>query len=484
MKFLLKLLKDWTHGKDTFKAGQTIELEDKAIAGELLADGIAERAEAVTVKTVEQVEDLVTKSVESTIQKIVKDEKVVDGIAAKVHEISVKDLSDDDPSHGYLPAHLTGRKHTKEEMIYGMGLFAADVYAAGPNFANMPERLRKSHERSEAVIRKGYAEGMIHKTADTGGLQAQVNSDVGALIPPEFSTMLLDVAAETAVIRPRCSTISIGSQTINLPKVKDYDRSSGLIHGGVLAYWTKEDADATASKPKLENVKLELNKLTVLAFASHEAMKFSSVALGSYLLPKMADGITFREEDAFVNGAGSGMPQGLLKAGCLVSVTIESGQTLAATAIVTKNIDKMKSRLRVVRPSSCVWLYNKADSYVWLTDLSRTVGAAGYGAFLFKEGALGAGQDTLSGIPAFNCPHCAALGTVGDIILTDLSQYVIADDRAGVETAQSMHLKFDSAQEAFRLIKYVDGQTINSAAFTGPKATATESSILTIAART
>jgi HK97 family phage major capsid protein len=52
--------------------------------------------------------------------------------------------------------------------------------------------------------------------------------------------------------------------------------------------------------------------------------------------------------------------------------------------------------------------------------------------------------------------QCAALGTVGDILLADLSHYRVLD--GGVRPAISMHYDFLHDQSIFRFVMRVDGQ--------------------------
>ncbi len=197
MKYFIRLLKNWKapDGKD-FTAGQIIEIDDKALAASLILDEIG-------VKDVSKVigqEDM-TKAVGEIVTKAINDavKDMPVQTAKAIHAISVKDLSDDDPTHGYLPPHADGRKHSKDELTYAMGLFAADVYRAGLQGGRVPERLAKSMERSRNVLTKAMNDGIIEKTAGTGMTVADDES-AGALIPPEMNTMLLDTAAETAII--------------------------------------------------------------------------------------------------------------------------------------------------------------------------------------------------------------------------------------------------------------------------------------------
>ena len=57
--------------------------------------------------------------------------------------------------------------------------------------------------------------------------------------------------------------------------------------------------------------------------------------------------------------------------------------------------------------------------------------------------------------------YCATVGDVGDIILTDLSAYATGlrgGPGRGITAAQSIHLRFDFAETAFRFMFEMDGK--------------------------
>jgi HK97 family phage major capsid protein len=110
------------------------------------------------------------------------------------------------------------------------------------------------------------------------------------------------------------------------------------------------------------------------------------------------------------------------------------------------------------------------------------VGTGGAPAGLIQR-LPGSPEMNMLGIPLVDTEHCQAAGTVGDILLTDLSQYLIADDRAGAEVSSSIHLNFDYGKSVFRIMKYVGGQPRWSAAFTRQNSTNTYSSVVSLAAR-
>ena len=53
--------------------------------------------------------------------------------------------------------------------------------------------------------------------------------------------------------------------------------------------------------------------------------------------------------------------------------------------------------------------------------------------------------------------QCQTLGTEGDIILTNLNYYC-AGVKGGIDSAMSMHLRFDYNESVFRFIFQVDGE--------------------------
>jgi HK97 family phage major capsid protein len=75
-----------------------------------------------------------------------------------------------------------------------------------------------------------------------------------------------------------------------------------------------------------------------------------------------------------------------------------------------------------------------------------------------------------------------ALGTQGDIVLADLRHYVTIT-KGQVESALSIHLRFDYDESTFRFIFRVDGQPWWTAALTPYKGTNTQSCFVTLATR-
>lgn len=426
----IKLINDLEIGGVKHLAGTVLEIDGEAGA-DLIAKGAA--ADYSVEENEAKIKSIVDSAVEKAVEKVQK---------AQPHaHIEVKDKSDNDPTHGYLE---TKSKYSKNELIYGLGKFCQDV----ANERNgVSERLSKSRERADAQI----------KAAGDGQAVGR-DADGGFTIPPAFSDMLMNASLEASVIRPRATTIPIGVNSIDLPAVDDYDHSSSIVYGGVQAYWKSEESQLTSSKMKFRNVELKLKKLTALGYATAEMLRWSPVSIGGYLLPKFAEAVAWKEDDGFIIGTGTGQPLGIKNGGDYLELAKESSQ--AADTILYANVIKMLAYNRG-NDSSMFWFAHKTC----LPQLATmTVGDSP--AWQPANMANGRPGGLLLGMPVVFTEKNPVVGDAGDIVLATGSQYLIADDQQGPELAQSMHLKFDYDQTAFRVCKFVDGQPAQRTTFT------------------
>jgi HK97 family phage major capsid protein len=69
------------------------------------------------------------------------------------------------------------------------------------------------------------------------------------------------------------------------------------------------------------------------------------------------------------------------------------------------------------------------------------------------------------GRPVIPIEQCDTVGTRGDIILADMSQYLVAD-KGGVQSASSIHISFLLDETAFRFVYRVDGMPLWNAPLT------------------
>ena len=104
-----------------------------------------------------------------------------------------------------------------------------------------------------------------------------------------------------------------------------------------------------------------------------------------------------------------------------------------------------------------VWLINQ-DCEPQLHSMYVAVGATGVPVYLPAGGLSASPYATLYGRPVIPVEHCQTVGTVGDIIFADLSQYWLID-KGTMQKATSIHVQFVTDETAFRFVYRVDGQS-------------------------
>jgi HK97 family phage major capsid protein len=275
----------------------------------------------------------------------------------------------------------------------------------------------------------------------------------GYLVPEEFSSNIQQKALEDAIIEPRATVIPMKSNRIVIPADVDTNHSSNYF-GGITIYRGAEAAQLTATNPTYAQVALTLHKVTGLCHVSDELLEDSTLAIEADVSRKFAAAINFVKDYDFINGDGVNCPLGLAHSNnpSLITVTAETGQ--GAGTIVAENILKMWARM--YNKDRAIWIANH-DTFPQLATMAIAVGTGGVPVWMPAGGISGLPYQTLMGKPLIFTEKCQTVGTAGDLILADLSQYLIGQ-RGGLGVATSIHFKFDYAQQSFRFIMRYDGQ--------------------------
>jgi HK97 family phage major capsid protein len=312
------------------------------------------------------------------------------------------------------------------------------------------------------------------------GASEGVPSDGGFLVQPNFAAEIFKIAHDGGQILQRTRQIPIGANSngLTVNTVDETSRATGSRWGGVQAYWAAEGEAGTATKPKFRQMELKLTKLIALFYSTDELLA-DTTALGAIAQQAVAEEMIWTAENAIIRGTGAGQPSGILNAGCLVTINKETGQ--AAATLVVQNFFKMYARLWGRSRANAVWYYNQ-DIEPQLLGLEFPVGTGGVPAYLPAGGLSASPYGTLLGRPMIPIEYASTLGTVGDIILADFSQYLTID-KGGVQAAESMHVQFLTDQMTFRWTYRIDGQPAWRSAMTPANGTATQSPFVVLQTR-
>ena len=277
----------------------------------------------------------------------------------------------------------------------------------------------------------------------------------GALaVPGPMSRRWLETALEdeSHIARLcRFEPFPVEGNSWTFPAWDDVDETSDA-EAGVTAAWTEERGTLSPQKPKLRAFTAHLKKLGVLVRVSSEMQSDAVSSFASQLSMKLTRALGKRLDKAIIDGSGAGMPEGVLNSDATITVSKEGSQ--AANTILLENITKMYSRLLPSAAERATWLIH-TSTLPQMLQLSLAIGTAGaIPAWGFVPD--GRGGYTLLGRPVVVTSRLSQLGTVGDIIVGDFSQYLLTT-KGSVALARSEHLYFDSDEIAVRGIVRADG---------------------------
>ncbi len=280
--------------------------------------------------------------------------------------------------------------------------------------------------------------------------QEAVGADGGFAVPPDFRTEIMKqvMGEDSLFARTDQQVTSSNALTLPIDTNTPWDTSTG-----VQAAWVGESGTISGSKPSLKQLETKAHKLAALVPVTEELLA-DVPALTGYLNSKIADKFTSAINQAIVNGSGVGQPMGMMNAGCKVVVAKKGGQ--GAGTIIMENITKMWSRMYGKLRSNAVWLSNQD-----IEPQLQALVAPGplFPAYLPPGGLSASPYSTLLGRPILPLEACATVGTEGDLILCDPSQYLTVIKAGGMRSDVSLHLYFDSDTMAFRFILRLGGQS-------------------------
>lgn len=362
------------------------------------------------------------------------------------------------------------RSHTTPARVENV----RDLRAEDPNHG-----FRSSREFFHAVMQAGLGQRADDRLRAAAGSDEQgeySNGFGGFLVPESVRPGMLSVGIDGDPTAGRTTLIPMETPTVKINARTDKNHTTSVT-GGLRFYRRAETVEGTSSRMEMEQVILHANPLMGVNFQTEELLADSPASVAAIIEAG------FREElPAFLlkeklRGTGVGEMLGVLNSGnpSLVTVSAEGGQS--ADTIVGANILKMRAR---------AWGYGRA---IWLANidtyeqLAKTHVAGTNGdVFLFSPARGEDVPDMLLGRPIIFTEFMSTLGDVGDILLADWSQY-LEGQLGGINSAESMHVRFLANERAFKVSLRNDGRPWWRSAITPVKGASTLSPFVTLAAR-
>ncbi len=194
---------------------------------------------------------------------------------------------------------------------------------------------------------------------------------------------------------------------------------------------------------------LKAYELSGYSVSSNVLLQDAAFGLEKFLMQLFGRAIAWYEEYAFLMGNGVGKPQGMVT--CSAAIGVDRA---AANAVAFADVATMWSKLLPSSVNTAVW----ACSPTVIPQLLQLKDGANRAIFIsIDQGATQRPLWRLLGANVFITEKLAPLGSTGDLILIDPTNYIIGD-RMQIEIAASEHVNFLANQMTWRVVERVDGQ--------------------------
>lgn len=346
--------------------------------------------------------------------------------------------AEDENTYNNMMADIDGlgkeiKRLEKQELLDKELAKAVNVPITGkPGFGGQEEKLKPVRARN------GYAKDLIKAMRSnfkqvTNLLQEGVDADGGYLVPEEYDKRIIDTLEEENIMRKLGTKITTsGQHKINIAAAKP------------AAAWIEEGGTLTFGDAKFAQTLLDAHKLHVAIKITEELLYDNAFNLEGYIIDQFGRAMANAEEDAFLNGDGTGKPLGLFAE--------SGGGTVAQTLTAAiKSDDVLDLIYALKRP------YRKNAKFIMndRTLLSLRKLKDNNGNYMWQPSYQAGEPDKLLGYSIFTSAYAPAAA----IAFGDMSYYNIGD-RGTRSIAELRELFAGNGMIAYVAKERVDGKLV------------------------
>lgn len=279
----------------------------------------------------------------------------------------------------------------------------------------------------------------------------------GFLVPTTLLPGVMQVNPEADPTAGRVTRVPMNSPNIRINARVDKNHTSS-VSGGLTVSRKNETAAGSSSRMEFEQISLNANMLFGLSYATRELLDDSPSSVAALLAQGFGQEFASHILSEKITGNGVGQYQGVLNSPALVTVTRNTGSDI-------KYADIVGMRARCWGYNNAIWLANHDT----MSKLMTMVDAGNN--LVWQPSAREDKPDLILGRPVFFTEYAKTLGTSGDLILGNWSQY-LEGNYQGLQSESSIHVRFVEHENAFKFTQRNDGKVWWTSALT-PKNSAT-----------
>ena len=320
--------------------------------------------------------------------------------------------AEDAASYDRMEAEINDLTNEIERMKRIDEMEAAMKQPVNTPLTGKPMNGRMDQEQATGRASKQYVKDMLTAMRTnfrqvSNVLEEGNDANGGYLVPDEWDKRLIDVLTEENIMRTLGTRITTsGEHKINIAATKP--AASWIEEGGALTF-----GDAT-----FDQKNLDAHKLHVAIKVTEELLYDNAFNLENYIITQFGKAIGNAEEDAFLNGTGTGQPTGLFHATKGGSYAVQ----LANTTIKTDDILTLIYALKRPYRKNASFIMNDAT----LAELRKL--KDNNQAYIWQPSYQAGEPDRLCGYEVHTSPYCPTLAAGKPAIaFGDYSYYNIGD---------------------------------------------------------
>lgn len=298
-----------------------------------------------------------------------------------------------------------------------------------------PEKTQNNHKTFRATdeYKSAMLGALRSKFSNVSNVLTEgVDADGGYLVPEEYDRRLIDVLEEENIMRTLGTKITTsGERKINIAATKP------------AASWIEEGKPLTFGDATFDQIIMDAYKLCVAIKVTEELLYDNAFGLENYIVTQFGKALANAEEDAFLNGDGTGKPTGIFAS--------KGGGTVANTAskITTDSMIELVYALK--RP------YRKNAKFIMndKTLVSLRTLKDNNGAYIWQPNYQSGEPDRILGYEVYT----SAYAPTDAIAFGDYSYYNIGD-RGTRSFAELKELFAGNGMVGFVAKERVDGKLV------------------------
>jgi HK97 family phage major capsid protein len=274
----------------------------------------------------------------------------------------------------------------------------------------------------------------------------------GFLVPTDFYNQIIRSLRFMGTMASLATEITTDNgDTIQVP--------ANTAHG--TAAWLAEAGSYTPSDETFAQVNLSAFKASTKIIVSEELLQDSAFDLDSFLAREFGERIGVLENTAYIQGSGTGQPQGLLSsatASNITTVTAAAGAGNTTTFTYSALVSAIFSLPKQYRDNASFIVNDQSarNLYLMLDTQNRP---------LWSVNVAVNGPDTFLGYPIYTDPDVPtpAIGNIS-VLFGDWRRTYMVRRVTGFGIQRQNELHSDSGQVGFRGFERVDGRVVLAAA--------------------